>query len=143
MRRSIRSTALATVTVAGLVFGLGACSEAVTDKAVDEIGKTVTEEYEVTYEVTGKSVDSIIYTSGGELATKPKLTTEENPTLPWKKTVKLRGLIAPVVTPVAVDAGGDASVSCKIIHKGKVLAEESGKGLAAAGGCNAVSPLGG
>ncbi|MER5495477.1 MmpS family transport accessory protein [Streptomyces sp. LE64] len=143
MRRSIRSTALAAVTVAGLTFGLTACSEAteaVKDKAVEEVDKKVNEEYEVTYEITGESVDSITYASGGGTATEPKLTTEDKPTLPWKKTVTLRGIMPPSVVPVAVDAGA-ASVSCKIVYKGKTIAEESGEGVATATGCTAVSPI--
>ncbi|MEU5404385.1 MmpS family transport accessory protein [Streptomyces sp. NPDC005963] len=144
MHRSIRSAAVASVVAAGLVFGLGACSEisdAAKDEAVDQVDKAVNEEYDVTYEVTGKSVDSIQFSSGGGSATAPKMETVEKPTLPWTKTVTLRGIMPPSVLPVALDAGADAKVTCKIIYKGKAIAEESGGGLAAAGGCVAVSPL--
>ncbi|MFD7549796.1 hypothetical protein ACFV0R_33855 [Streptomyces sp. NPDC059578] len=148
MRRSIRATAVSAVTVAGLVFGLGACSEAADavkekkDQAVDEaVDKAMNEEYEVTYEVTGKSVDSIKYASGGGTAGNPKTTTEKKPSLPWTKTVKLRGIIPPSVLPLALDAGGDGAVTCKILYKGKPIAEESGKGVASAAGCVAISPL--
>ncbi|GLF97932.1 MmpS family transport accessory protein [Streptomyces yaizuensis] len=138
MRRSIRTAAVA-VSAVGLVFGLSACSE-VEKKAVDAVDKTVNEEYEVTYEVTGKSVEAITFTGGGGTAASPKIETVDNPTLPWTKTVKLKGIMAPVVTPVAVDLTGAAEVTCKIVYKGKALDEKSGKGIGATG-CNAMSPL--
>ncbi|MFI1016689.1 MmpS family transport accessory protein [Streptomyces sp. NPDC020965] len=147
MHRSIRTTAVTALTVAGLVFGLSACSEiteagdAAKDKAVDQVDKTVNEKYDVTYEVTGKSVDSIQFAAGGGTALAPKMETVEKPVLPWKKTVTLRGILPPSVLPVALDATGDAQVTCKIIYKGKAIAEKSGEGLAAAGGCVAVSPI--
>ncbi|MFH8616560.1 MmpS family transport accessory protein [Streptomyces sp. NPDC017979] len=144
MHRSIRKAAVAATVTAGLVFGLTACSEAeeaVKDKAVDQVDKVVNEEYEVTLEVTGKSVDSIVYTAGGGTAMDPKMETVEKPTLPWTKTVKLRGVMPASVLPSALDAGGDAEMTCKITHKGKVIAEKSGSGIATAGGCVAVSPI--
>ncbi|ANW17457.1 MmpS family transport accessory protein [Streptomyces clavuligerus] len=146
MRRSLRTCAVA-FTAAGLIFGLSACSEAekakekVEKEAVDQVDKAVNEEYEVTYEVTGSGVDSIQYTVSGGSAMEPKMETVEKPALPWTKTVKLRGITPPSVLPVALDATG-AKVSCKIVHKGKTLKEETGEGLAAAGGCVAVSPIG-
>jgi hypothetical protein len=33
-------------------------------------------------------------------------------------------------------------VSCKIVHKGKVIAEKKGESLINAGGCVAESPIG-
>ncbi|MFI1866053.1 MmpS family transport accessory protein [Streptomyces jumonjinensis] len=143
MHRSIR-TAVCAVAAVGLVFGLSACSEvsdAAKDKASDSVDKAVNEEYEVTYEVTGKSIDSIQFAAGGGTATNPKLETVDKPALPWKKTVTLRGILPPSVLPIALDATGEAAVTCKIIYKGKPIAEESGKGLGAAGGCVAVSPI--
>ncbi|MFD4828404.1 MmpS family transport accessory protein [Streptomyces uncialis] len=148
MHRSVRNSALAVLTVAGLVFGLSACSEvtdAAKEKATEEVDKAVdksmNEKYEVTYEVTGKSIASIQYAEGGGTATNPKLATVENPTLPWKKTVTLRGIMPPSVLPLAVDPTGDSEVACKIIYKGKPIAEEAGKGAASAAGCVAVSPI--
>ncbi|MFF0445160.1 MmpS family transport accessory protein [Streptomyces sp. NPDC004609] len=144
MHRSIRSTTVAAMAAAGLVFGLAGCSEvseAAKDEAVDQVDKAVNETYEVTYEVTGTSVDSIQFTATGGTATKPTMETVDKPALPWKKTVTLRGIVPPSVLPIALDAGADAKVTCKIIYKGKAIAEESGAGLAAAGGCVAVSPI--
>ncbi|MEU6057601.1 MmpS family transport accessory protein [Streptomyces sp. NPDC047097] len=144
------SRSVASVLVAGgLVLGLGACSEIAeqtekevtkeVDKAVDE---AVNEEYEVTYEVTGEKITSIEFNAGGgKSAMDPQLETVENPTLPWTKTVKLRGIEPPSVAPNALDVAGDGKVTCKIIYKGKAIAEESGTGYAAAGGCVAVSPI--
>ncbi|MEU5978210.1 hypothetical protein [Streptomyces sp. NPDC047315] len=143
MHRSIRKAAVAATVTAGLVFGLTACSEAeeaVKDKAVDQVDKAVNEEYEVTLEVTGKNVDSIVYSAGGGTALEPKMETVEKPTLPWTKTVKLRGVMPASVLPTALDAGG-TELTCKITHKGKVLAEKSGSGIASAGGCVAISPI--
>ncbi|MDN3296706.1 MmpS family transport accessory protein [Streptomyces ficellus] len=140
MNRISRSIASALV-AGGLALGLGACSQ-ITDEATKQVEKEVNEQYEVTYEVTGKGVDSIDYhVDGGEPA-KPKIETVQKPTLPWKKTVKLRGILPPGVIPVAADATG-AEVACKIIYQGKVIEEKSGKGLAAAAGCIAVSPVAG
>ncbi|QIP85073.1 hypothetical protein GLX30_14740 [Streptomyces sp. Tu 2975] len=140
MKRSIR-TAVRAVTAtgiaAGLAFGLTACSE-----AVDQVDKVVDEKYEVTYEVTGKNVDSIQYHGGGGEAMNPKIETVDKPTLPWTKTVTLRGIMPAAVMPVAADLTG-TEVTCRITHKGKVLKEETGEGLATAGGCIAESPVGG
>ncbi|MGW4029367.1 MmpS family transport accessory protein [Streptomyces sp. NPDC004838] len=142
MRRSIRTAACA-VAAAGLVFGLGACSEAseaAKDEAVKQIDKAVNEEYEVTYEVTGKNVDSIEFAAGGGTALEPKTDSVDKPALPWTKTVTLRGILPPSVMPIAIDTSG-AEVTCKIVYKGKTIAEQSGEGLATAGGCVAVSPI--
>jgi uncharacterized lipoprotein YehR (DUF1307 family) len=135
MNRIIRTTACA-LAAAGLVFAVSGCD------AVETVDKAVNETYEVTYEVTGKSVDSIEYNAGGGSAAEPKLESVKNPTLPWKKTVTLKGIAAPAVVPLAADLAG-AEVACKITYKGKVLKEESGAGVAAATGCIAVSPLAG
>ncbi|MCS0637094.1 hypothetical protein NX801_15785 [Streptomyces sp. LP05-1] len=127
----------------GLALGLGACSQ-VADEATKQVDKAVDEavdtEYEVTYEVGGTKVDSIQYNAGGGTAADPEMETVENPALPWKKTVKLRGIEAPLVLPVALDATGSGKVTCKIVHQGKALVEKSGEGVLSAGGCVAVSP---
>ncbi|MEV6394112.1 MmpS family transport accessory protein [Streptomyces sp. NPDC051907] len=134
MNRSIR-TAVCAVAVAGLALSLSSCSE-----AVDAVDKATNETYEVTYEVTGKNVDSIDFHAGGGKATDPKIETVQKPTLPWKKTVTLRGIMPPGVMPAAADLSG-SEVACKITYKGKVIKEEKGEGLAAAAGCIAVSPI--
>ncbi|MFI0777156.1 hypothetical protein [Streptomyces sp. NPDC021212] len=67
----------------------------------------------------------------------PKITTGRNPALPWKKTVTLRGIMPSAVTPVSTDP----SVSCKIVYKGKVIAEKKGKSLIKAGACVGESPI--
>ncbi|MFF1417270.1 MmpS family transport accessory protein [Streptomyces sp. NPDC058280] len=142
MNRTIRA-AVCAVAVSGLALGLGACSEATEqiDKAVvEEVDKAVKETYEVTYEVTGKNIDTIDFHAGGGEAMNPKIEKVEKPTLPWTKTVTLRGIMPPAVMPIAVDPTG-AEVTCKIIYKGKVITEESGEGLTAAGGCVAASPI--
>ncbi|GAA2440432.1 MmpS family transport accessory protein [Streptomyces sp. NPDC051041] len=148
MNRISRSIASALV-VGGLVLGLGACSD-ITDEAaeqvenevVEEVDKQIDKEYEVTYEVTGAEVDSIEFNAGGGDATDPKLETVKNPTLPWKKTVKLRGIEAPTVIPVALDvSGGSGDLSCRIVYQGKAIAEESDSGVVSAAGCVAVSPV--
>ncbi|CAL9348467.1 hypothetical protein SUDANB176_00424 [Streptomyces sp. enrichment culture] len=145
IRRSIVSALVA----GGLVLGLGACSdiadeaaEKVEDEVVEEVDKRLDEEYEVTYEVTGGKVDSIDFHAGGGGAADPKLETVNNPELPWKKTVKLRGIEAPTVVPALVDVNdGSGEISCRIVYKGKTLAEESGAGAVSVAGCVAVSPI--
>ncbi|WP_217128926.1 MmpS family transport accessory protein [Streptomyces sp. AC558_RSS880] len=133
--------------VAGcLALGLGACSEEAADRAedevVEEVDERVDEEYQVTYEVTGEKVDSIDFNAGGGSAADPKFETVDNPTLPWKKTVTLRGIEAPAVIPVTLDTGGGSGeLSCRIVHEGEVLAEKSGAGAVSAAGCVAVSPV--
>ncbi|MFI9581053.1 MmpS family transport accessory protein [Streptomyces sp. NPDC052236] len=134
MNRTIRA-AVCAVAVAGLTLGLSACSE-----AVDAVDKATNATYEVTYEVSGKGVDSIDFHSGGGSATNPTIETVQKPALPWTKTVTLRGIMPPAVMPLAADLTG-SEVSCKITYKGKVIKEESGEGLAAAAGCIAVSPI--
>lgn len=138
--RPVRAAAHA-LAAAGLVLGLGACSAESVDQAVGKaVDKTVDETYQVTYEVTGKSVDEITYHGGGGEAMEPELETVTSPTLPWKKTVELRGIMPPAVMPMAVDAGG-ADVTCSITYKGKVIKEAKGEGMLTAGGCVAVSPI--
>ncbi|MET7933228.1 hypothetical protein [Streptomyces sp. NPDC005322] len=130
--------ALCSIAAAGLALGLSACSDA-TVKAVD---KAVDETYEVTYEVTGRNVDSIEFHGGGGTALHPNVTTVQKPTLPWRKTVTLRGIMPSSVVPVALHPVG-SEVSCRILYQGKVIAEERGKGLISAGGCVGESPVGG
>ncbi|MEV5684102.1 MmpS family transport accessory protein [Streptomyces sp. NPDC052164] len=138
--RSVR-TAFCAVAVTGLVFGLGACSSESVDKAVDKaVDKTVNEKYEVTYEVTGTGVDEIQFHGGSGDAMDPKLETVKSPTLPWKKTVTLTGIMPPAVMPMALDASG-ADIACTITYEGKVIKESKGEGMVAAGGCVAVSPI--
>ncbi|MEU1852861.1 MmpS family transport accessory protein [Streptomyces sp. NPDC019990] len=127
--------AVCAVAVASIAFGLSACSE-----AVDQVDKAVDETYEVTYEVTGRNVDSIEFHGGGGKATEPKIESVPKPKLPWKKTVTLRGIMPAAVMPVAADPEG-AQVACRIIYKGEVLEEQNAKGLVAAGGCTAESPV--
>lgn len=138
--RSVRAAACAAV-VLGLGLGLAGCSGTAdqVDKAVDEV---VDETYEVTYEVTGTGVDEIQFHGGGGKAMEPEIETVKSPTLPWRKTVTLRGIMPPAVMPIAVDANG-ADISCSITHKGKVIKEAKGEGMLAAGGCVAVSPVAG
>lgn len=131
--RAVAATGLAT----GLAVGLTACSE-----AVDQVDKAVDETYEVTYEVTGENVDSIEFHGGGGEAMNPEIETVEKPALPWKKTVTLRGIMPAAVVPVGADPAG-SEVTCRITHKGKVLEEEAGQGLATGTGCIAESPVGG
>ncbi|MFF8607504.1 hypothetical protein ACF06X_16340 [Streptomyces sp. NPDC015346] len=137
MKRTVR-TAVSALAVTGLAFGLGACSEAA-NKAADQVDKAVNETYEVTYEVTGKNIESIQFHGGGGTAMEPKLETETKPTTPWTKTVTLKGIMPAAVMPLSIDA---ADVTCKVIHKGKVLKEAKGE-QAMAGGCVAVSPVAG
>ncbi|RNF82775.1 MmpS family transport accessory protein [Streptomyces botrytidirepellens] len=135
MNRTVR-TAVLSVALTGLVaLGLSACSE---EEAVDAVDKVVDQTYEVTYEVTGKNVASIEFNGGGGKAMDPETTTVEKPALPWKKTVTLRGIMPSAVMPIS----SDPSVSCTIVHKGKVIAEEKGESLINAGGCVAESPIG-
>lgn len=134
--RAVR-TAVSAAVVLGLAVGLGACSE-----TVDQVDKAVNETYEVTYEVTGTSVDEIQFHGGGGKAMEPEIETVKSPTLPWRKTVTLRGIMPPAVMPIALDENG-ADIACSITHKGKVIKEAKGEGLITAGGCVAVSPVAG
>lgn len=134
MNRTLRAV-LCSVAAGGLALGLSSCSE-----AVDQVDKAVNETYEVTYEVTGKNIESIDFHGGGGKAMEPKIESVSKPELPWKKTVTLRGIMPAAVMPVATDPEG-AQVTCKIIYKGKVLEEQSAEGLVTAGGYTAESPI--
>lgn len=134
MNRTVRA-AVCSVAVAGLALGLGSCSE-----AVDQVDKAVNETYEVTYEVTGKNIDSIDFHGGRGKAMEPKIESVSKPELPWRKTVTLRGIMPAAVMPVAADPEG-SQVTCKIIYKGEVIEEQSTEGLVTAGGCTAESPI--
>ncbi|MEU7333349.1 hypothetical protein [Streptomyces parvus] len=142
MNRTSRTTRTTrALAVAVLVLALGACSAESVDKAVGKaVDTTVDETYEVTYEVTGTGVDEIMFHGGGGEAMEPELETVTKPALPWKKTVTLRGIMPPAVTPVALEAGG-ADVTCSITYKGEVIKEAKGEGMLTAGGCVAVSPV--
>ncbi|MEU7701690.1 hypothetical protein ACF064_11520 [Streptomyces sp. NPDC015492] len=135
MKRTAR-TAVSALAVAGLALGLGACSEAA-EKAVDQVDKSVTESYEVTYEVSGQGIESIDYHAGGGTAMEPKTESEKKPTTPWKKTVTLKGIMPPAVMPVSLTP---ADLTCKVIYQGKVIKEAKAE-AAMAGGCVAVSPV--
>ncbi|MER5300798.1 MULTISPECIES: MmpS family transport accessory protein [Streptomyces] len=136
MHRHIRTAACALAAV-GLALSLSACSEA--EEAVDAVDKAVNEKYQVTYEVSGESVDEIEFAAGGGSAANPKLVKEAKPKLPWKKTVTLRGIMPPTVVPISTDPTG-SNLTCKVIYKGKVIKEASGENVVA--GCIAVSPVG-
>ncbi|MFJ3876113.1 MmpS family transport accessory protein [Streptomyces sp. NPDC090077] len=144
MHRLARTGVLA----AALLLAVTACSSsdavgsAVESAAVDQVDKVVDEKYEVTYEVTGAGAASISFAAGAGTATQPQHETVDAPSLPWTKTVTLRGIMPPTVLPVAA-AGSEGGITCKITYKGKVIAEQSGEALTAAGGCVAVSPAAG
>ncbi|MER5308303.1 hypothetical protein ABT034_10995 [Streptomyces sp. NPDC002773] len=135
MKRTAR-TAVSALAVAGLALGLSACTEAA-EKAADQVDKSVNESYEVTYEVTGKGIESIDYHAGDGTAMEPKVQSEKKPATPWKKTVKLRGIMPPAVMPVSLTP---ADLTCKVIYQGKVIKEAKAE-QAMAGGCVAVSPV--
>ena len=156
MTRTVR-TAVCAAAVTGLLFGLSACAEA--EKAVkagaseaadasnkeldkiDEVDKALKKTFQVTYEVTGKDVESIEFAGGGGTATAPKNETVKKPTLPWKKTVTLKGVMPPAVIPSTEKVVAVPDITCKITHEGKVLKEASGA-KAMAGGCIAAAPVG-
>lgn len=137
MRKSSPST-LSALALAGLAFAAAGCSAGTAEKAVDQVDKVVNETYEVTYEITGKTVDSVSFHDGGGTATAPNLATADQPGTPWTKTVTLRGIMPPAVSPSSVD--NTADLTCKVIYKGKVIKEATGE-AAMAGGCVAVSPI--
>ncbi|MFD5142748.1 hypothetical protein [Streptomyces sp. NPDC058401] len=137
MRKS-PTTLLSALALAGLALATAGCSAGATDKAVDQVDKAVNETYEVTYEVSGKTVDSVSFHDGGGTATAPNLVTAEQPGAAWTKTVTLRGVMPPAVSPSSVD--NTADLTCKVIYKGKVIKEAKGE-AAMAGGCVAVSPI--
>lgn len=139
MNRIIRA-AVCAVAVTGLTFGLGACSEvteAAKEETAEQVDKTMDEKYEVTYEVTGKSVESIEYAGGGGTALKPKMESVKKPTLPWKKTVTLRGIMAPAVSPISFEDTAD--LACKVVYKGETIKEAAGE--KAMTGCITESPI--
>ncbi|MFD3518735.1 hypothetical protein [Streptomyces sp. NPDC058657] len=156
MIRTVRTTVCAAA-VTALLFSLGACAQAekaVKDGAseaadvsnkeldkIDEVDKALKATFEVTYEVSGKDVASIEFAGGGGTATAPKNETVKKPALPWKKTVTLKGLMPPAVIPTTDKVVAAPDISCKIIHKGKVLKEASGE-KAMAGGCITAAPIG-
>ncbi|MBD0710982.1 MULTISPECIES: hypothetical protein [unclassified Streptomyces] len=135
MKRTFR-TAVSALAGTGLALGLGACS-ATTEEAVDKVDKSVSASYEVTYEVTGTGIESIDYHAGDGTAMVPKVESEKNPTTPWKKTVRLKGIMPPAVMPVSPEP---ADLTCKVVYEGKVIKEAKAE-QAMAGGCVAVSPV--
>ncbi|MFE4635364.1 hypothetical protein ACFRJ1_18600 [Streptomyces sp. NPDC056773] len=139
MRKS-SATTFSALALAGLALAAAGCSAGTTEKAVEQVDKAVNETYEVTYEVTGKTVDSVSFHDGGGTATAPNLVTTEQPGATWTKTVTLRGVMPPAVSPASVD--NTAELTCKVIYKGKVIKEATGES-ATAGGCVTASPIAG
>lgn len=137
MRKSSATTRSA-LALAGLALAAAGCSAGTADKAVEQVDKAVNETYEVTYEVTGKTVDSISFHDGGGTAGAPNLATAEQPGATWTKTVTLRGIMPAAVAPSSAD--NTADLTCKVIYKGKVIKEATGE-AATAGGCVAESPV--
>ncbi|MFE6038911.1 MmpS family transport accessory protein [Streptomyces sp. NPDC056452] len=137
--RLVRAVVCAAV-AGGLALGMVACSESVDRSVGEAVDEAVDETYEVTYEVTGTTVDEIQFHGGGGKAMEPKIETVKSPTLPWRKTVTLRGIMPSAVMPIALD-GGAADIACTITYKGKVVEEAKGEALLTGGGCVAVSPV--
>ncbi|CAM5258669.1 hypothetical protein GCM10010329_05390 [Streptomyces spiroverticillatus] len=153
MTRTTRTarTALCAAAVAGLFLGLTACQEAKdaaksvasegTDKAIDQVDKAVKDTYEVTYEVSGSGINQIGYHAGKGTALEPLLTKDTKPKLPWTKTVTLKGIMPPAVVPTTMELNASPDLKCKVLHKGKVLAEATGDKVLT-GGCIAAAPVG-
>lgn len=135
-------SALCAAAVTGLAFGVGGCSESAGKTIDSAVDSAVDETYEVTYEVTGVSAEEIRFHGGGGTAMDPRIQTVKSPVLPWKKTVTLRGVMPSAVMPVASEAD-EAGLACTITYKGKVVEEMKGEALLTAGGCLAISPVGG
>ncbi|MFJ9897508.1 hypothetical protein ACIQPR_29685 [Streptomyces sp. NPDC091280] len=123
-------TAACGASVTGFAIGLSACSD-----PVDPVDRPVSETYVVTYEVTGRNVDSIGFRGGRGKAVEPKTEMVSEPELSWTKTVVLRGIMSAAIMPIAADIDG------RITYKGKVFAEQSAVGSATAGGCMAKSSI--
>src|SRR5690606_18592496 len=72
----------------------------------------------------------------------PEFETVDDPALPWRKTVKLRGIEAPTVLPVLVEPdAGSGRLTCRIVYRGRTLAEKSGAEDVSSAGCGAVAPI--
>ncbi|MGW6293000.1 hypothetical protein [Streptomyces sp. NPDC055058] len=147
--KSIRRTCTTALVTAGVVLSLGACSgigdgaaEKADDEVIREVDRQIDEVYEVTYEVTGDKADFIEFNAGGGDASDPEFETVDAPALPWRKTVKLRGIEAPTVLPVLVEPeDGSGRLTCRIVYRGRTLAEKSGAQAVSSAGCVAVSPI--
>lgn len=137
MNRRTTRTAVSALAVLGLALGLGACSEAA-EKAADQVDKSVGESYEVTYEVTGKGIESIDYHAGDGTAMAPEIVSEKKPTTPWKKTVKLKGIM-----PCGRHAGLPQPRRPHLQGHLPGQGHQGGQGRAGDGrsGCVAVSPV--
>ncbi|MEU2385452.1 hypothetical protein ABZ606_12400 [Streptomyces sp. NPDC012461] len=151
--KSVRRTCTTALVTAGVVLGLAACSgigdeaaekaaEKADDEVIREVDRQIDEVYEVTYEVTGEKADFIEFNAGGGDASDPEFETVDDPALPWRKTVKLRGIEAPTVLPVLVEPdAGSGRLTCRIVYRGRTLAEKSGAEDVSSAGCVAVSPI--
>src|SRR5690606_42155818 len=72
----------------------------------------------------------------------PEFETVDDPALPWRKTVKLRGIEAPTVLPVLVEPdAGSGRLTCRIVYRGRTLAEKAGAEDVSSAGCVAASPI--
>ncbi|GHF50426.1 hypothetical protein GCM10010218_34960 [Streptomyces mashuensis] len=125
----IRTTLCAFALALGGGLALTGCGE-------DGVSK---KSYEVTYEVSGKDVASIVFNEGKGSISDPDMSTEDRPKVPWTRTVTLKGLGAPTLTVTSGSADGDAT--CKISYKGKVLQEKTAKGAGELAQCSVVSPM--
>ncbi|KNB51221.1 hypothetical protein AC230_17725 [Streptomyces caatingaensis] len=106
-------------------------------KAVQEVEKQANAPFEVTYEVTAdRPLESVEYENGGAAQ-----KSVSSPRSPWRATVTLKDMTPPSV--MATAAAGDAGagpVTCRILHQGKVIKEQTAKGETAIATCVAVAP---
>ncbi|MEV4739881.1 MmpS family transport accessory protein [Streptomyces sp. NPDC049555] len=105
----------------------------------DETERLDNKEFEVVYEVTGSNVKDLTYGVGDRK--KESSETVENPTLPWSKTVTMKGIAtAPSLSLILGESGGKAE--CVIKVNGKEARRATATGEFGTATCVAVSPAG-
>ncbi|MEV8475509.1 hypothetical protein [Streptomyces sp. NPDC051173] len=110
------------------------------EKAVkDEFEKLDNKEFEVVYEVAGTNVKDVTY--GVDEQGKAATGTVDDPGLPWKKKVTMKGVAtAPSLSLILGEKGGEAQ--CVITVNGKEAKRATAKGEFGTATCVAASPSG-
>ncbi|MFI9200681.1 hypothetical protein [Streptomyces sp. NPDC053048] len=107
--------------------------------AKDEFEKLDNKEFEVVYEVIGTNVKDLDYGIGDNK--RESSETVENPKLPWKKKVTMKGIAtAPSLSLILGE--GDGRADCVITINGKEVKRATAKGEFGTATCVAASPAG-
>ncbi|MGK5731850.1 hypothetical protein [Streptomyces sp. URMC 124] len=114
------------------------CSSADNDTE-DPVAKQDRKEFTVVYEVTGDSVKTMTF--GDDTGRGPSSRSVDEPSLPWRKRVTMKGIAtSPHISLILGQKGGRAD--CAISVDGKEVKRATARGEFGTATCIAPSPTG-